>query len=234
MSSVAAAAPDLSTRPFLRDTAALYRLLFRRSVALTALVFALVELLRVAFSYDAESPILAAFVGLAATFGGTAFVQGALTENVRDAHLGRTPAPFSSQLDRVLDRVGALVGVSVAQAVGVGLGCLLFLVPGVVLAARWALAVPLAMIEHLSAREALARSNELVKGRTREVVTLLLNVGLRAGVGSFALGLVVALALGGGFVATWFAATLAASLATPYAAHAMSVLYYRLAEPDDE
>jgi len=234
MSSVAAAAPDLSTRPFLRDTAALYRLLFRRSILLAAFVFAVVELLRVAFSYDAESPLFAAFVGLAATVGGTAFVQGALTENVRDAHFGRTSAPMSSQLDRVLDRVGALVGVSIAQAIGVGLACLLLVVPGIVLAARWALAVPLAMVEHLSAREALARSNELVKGHTREVALLLLNVGVRAGLGSFVLAVGVALALGGGFVATWLAATLAASLATPYTAHALSVLYYRLAEPDDD
>jgi len=65
---------------------------------------------------------------------------------------------------RASGRVWKLVWVSILYGVGVALGSMLFLVPGIVLATRWAVAVPVAMLEDGSASSALRRSRQILAG----------------------------------------------------------------------
>jgi hypothetical protein len=86
------------------------------------------------------------------------------------------------------------------------------------------------MLEGASARAALRRSRELVRGRGWPVFAILVNVWVRIGIVGLLLGL-AARAAGGSFLVTWLVAVLASALTTPYAAHAMTVVYFRIAEP---
>ncbi|HEU4533377.1 MAG TPA: glycerophosphoryl diester phosphodiesterase membrane domain-containing protein, partial [Polyangiaceae bacterium] len=58
------------------------------------------------------------------------------------------------------------------------LGMILFIVPGVVLMIRYALALPVTAFEGLDGPAALERSGELVKGRAGKLVLYVLGVGL--------------------------------------------------------
>ena len=78
---------------------------------------------------------------------GGLLVQGALVEVVRDLHEGRTPAPVAAYYDRTRGRLGTLLGASILYGLGVVVGFLLLIVPGLIAVARWALVVPLVMIE---------------------------------------------------------------------------------------
>jgi Membrane domain of glycerophosphoryl diester phosphodiesterase len=123
-------------------------------------------------------------------------------------------------------RAGALLGVSLLTGVGVALGLFLLVLPGLILFTRWSLAVPAVMLEGRTPRDAMRRSAELVKGHRWQVFTVFLTVTAGALGASFLLERILAGPLG-----LWAALTLAATLTTPFAAHALNVVYYRIVNP---
>jgi len=221
--------PSLEIKGVLRETWALYRDLFVRSVAVGLAVFAVLGVLD-ATPGSGEPNILLLFAALVLPVAGTVLVQGALVNAVDDERKQRPRRSVRSLLADVQPRFGALLGVSVLTGLGVGLGLLFLVVPGVILFTRWSLSVPVVMLEGLSPRAAMRRSSELVRGRWWSVFCVLLNVGLRTLVGAIVLRFALFFVLGRshGTLALWLGGTLASALATPYAAHAMSVVYYRL------
>src|SRR5262249_4398917 len=205
----------------LRETWTLYRDLFKRSVLVGLTVFALLGLLD-ATSASGRPNGLLLFAAFVLPVAGTALVQGALVNAVDDDRKQRPRRSVSARLADVRPRFGALLGVSILTGLGVGLGFLLFIVPGVILFTRWSLSVPVVMLEGLSPRAAMRRSSELVRGRWWSVFCVLLNVGIRTVVGAVVLRFALFLLLGRshGLLALWLGGTIASALATPYAAHA--------------
>ena len=110
--------------------------------------------------------------------------------------------------------------VSLLAGLGVGAGLLLLVVPGLVLATRWAVAVPVGMLEDGTARNALRRSREIVRGNGWNVFQVLLAVGLLEGLAGVPFALAAA---GAGPFGWWLALTLGSALTAPYAAHAPTV-----------
>ena len=199
----------LSLPAVLRDTAKLYRALFGRTLVLTGLVFAVVCLVE---SVGPWPVVLLSFVG-------TAVVQGALIEAV-DQQRRQSP---DGLVRATWARAGALVGVSVLTGVGVGVGLFLLVVPGLILFTRWSLAVPAVMLEGRSPREAMRRSRELVQGHGWQVFAIFVTVTAIAFGASFALEQLLS-----GVLGLWLSLTVASTLTTPFAAHALNVVYYRI------
>jgi hypothetical protein len=169
---------------------------------------------------------LLAFVVFVLTYAGPALVQGALVEIVRNVHVGRKPDEVRRLFAVTGGRVVPLVGASVVYVLGVVLGLLLLVVPGLVVLARWSLMPPLVVLERRSVTDARHRSRELVKGQSVEVFACLL-VGF-AVEASFPL----AIAFGHvGFGTTVFSTFVWSSLTAPFAAHLLTVIYYRRSEP---
>jgi hypothetical protein len=204
----------LSLPAVLRDTARLYRALFWRTLVMAALVFAVVCLVETVGPWPV---VLLSFVG-------TAVVQGALVEAVEQER--RERASIGGLFRATWKRAGALLGVSLLTGIGVGLGLFLLVVPGLILFTRWSLAVPAVMLEGRSPIDAMRRSRELVKGHGWPVFAVFLTVTVAAGLTSLALELLFADVLG-----LWPALTLASALTTPFAAHALNVVYYRIVDP---
>jgi hypothetical protein len=222
--------PAMDSKPLeikgvLKDTWLLYRTLFVRSFLTGFVVFAVLGVFE-------RSSYLAALVG----FMGTTLVQGALVEVVDDEHRGKSPRGLAELYSSSGSRLGSLLWVSILMGVGVGLGLLLLIVPGILLAIRWAVTTPVVMLEGLGARAAMWRSQELVHGHRKDVFRVLANIWLRTGLAWIACSLlIVGLASGTSHpvLTAWFGAVLASALVTPYAAHALNVVYYRLTEPDE-
>jgi hypothetical protein len=221
----------------LRDTFQLYRTLFVRAFLTGFVVFAVLGALELAMQITDSSTAAALAGALAAAVAsiGTTFVQGALVEAVDAEHRGAPPPQVVEMYRRSWSRIGSLVAVSILTGVGVAFGLVLLIVPGVILAVRWALAAPIVMLEGLGARAAMRRSQELVKGHGKDVFLVLVNVWLRAGLAWVAFSFLVRWFAGGTNhpeVSLWLGGALAGALVTPYAAHALSVAYYRLTQPD--
>jgi len=158
-----------------------------------------------------------------------ALLQGGLVEIVRGLHVdGDARRLRSMRSGRAGGRLGTLVAVSILVGLGVGLGFLLLVVPGVVLMTRWAVAVPGAMLEEGTTRDAMRRSRAIVAGNGWNVFKVLFAVGVLTALVSIPFALV-----GGqsGPVGWWIAGTLGSALTAPYAAHALTVVYYALVQP---
>lgn len=92
-------------------------------------------------------------------------------------------------------RFWAYIGQSILAGLGVILGLLLLIVPGLILAARWSLAAPLLIGEQKPAIEALKESWELTRGHTGTLIAAIIVLGLIA---IAAIAVVVPLFLSGG------------------------------------
>jgi len=217
-------AKPLEIKGVLKDTWRLYRTLFLRSFLTGFIVFAVLGIFE-------QSPYLAALIG----FVGTTLVQGALVEVVDDEHRGQAPRGLAQLYRSSGSRLGSMLAVSILMGIGVGLGLVLLIVPGILLAIRWAVATPVVMLEGLGARAAMHRSQELVRGHRKDVFRVLLNIWVRTGLAWFACSFLIGVVAGGAShsaLTIWFGGVLAGAFVTPYAAHALNVVYYRLTQPD--
>ncbi|MGH3009322.1 MAG: hypothetical protein ACRDLM_07955 [Gaiellaceae bacterium] len=205
-----------------------YRRLWRRSVVVAGLVFAVVEL-AVALTRHSSS-IGPTLLTLVLSVVGGLLVQGALVEVVRDLHEARAPAPISTYYDRTRAVLGTLLGASLIAGLGIGIGFILLVVPGLILFARWSLVVPAVLLEGRTVGDALRRSNGLVKGQTGKVLVVAIAAGLIQGLAGLAIHYAF-LSLPG-FWAVWVGGTVASAITVPYLAHVLTVLYYKLTEPD--
>lgn len=208
----------------LSDALQVYRRLWRRSVVVAGLVFVVIAF---ADALAARANTRGAtLVSLLLALVGGLLVQGALVEFLRDLHEGRPAAPVSALYERARGRLGTLFGASLLYGLGVVIGFVLLIVPGLIAIARWSLVVPLVMIEGLDARAAFGRSSQLVRGRTGAVLVLVIVANLIAAVA----GEAITLAFGflPQFAAIWVGGTIAGALTVPYEAYVLTLLYYRL------
>lgn len=212
----------------LSDAFVVYARLWKRSVVVAGLVFAVVSLADALASRSASAGTT--FVSLLLALVGSLLVQGALVEVVRDLHEGRAAAPVRIYYDRTRGRLGTLLGASVLYGLGVVIGLILVVVPGLIAIARWSLVVPLVMIERRDVRSAFARSSHLVRGSTGRVLALV----VLANILTTLIGAAVRIAFDflPGFAAIWVGGTVAGAIAVPYEAYVLTVLYYRFTEPE--
>jgi Membrane domain of glycerophosphoryl diester phosphodiesterase len=227
----------LEIKGVLQDTRLVYRSLFRRSVVTGFIVFALLGLIEVIADVTHSFTVALVFglLAVATGFVGTTFVQGALVDAVDSEHQGASVPSVGELYLSSWRRLGSLVWLSIVTGLGVALGLLLFVVPGVMLAIRWTLAAPIVMLEGLGARDAMKRSSELVRGHRGAVFRVLLNVWGRTVIAGAILNLILgrlSATTGHAIFSFWLSGALASAIVTPYAGHALSVVYYRLMDPD--
>jgi hypothetical protein len=172
--------------------------------------------------------IIAGLVSLVATF----WLQGALVTAVDDIRDGRADLSFSETLGRVRPRLPAIMVAGILAALGVLLGLLLFVVPGLVLLTWWVLVIPVVVLENRRASESFGRSRELVRGYGWNVfgvivLTVLVLIGFR-----IALDLVL-FPLSNAFQA-FLTELIVGTVATPFAVIAWTLLYFRLRQAKEQ
>jgi hypothetical protein len=89
----------------------------------------------------------------------------------------------SDAVKRGLSRFWSIIGLAILQYLGIVIGILLFIVPGVMLLARWIAALPACVAEGLGPLASLRRSAELTKGHRWKIFGILLLVFLGAAIG---------------------------------------------------
>jgi hypothetical protein len=204
------------------DAARLYVLLWRHSLPAAALAISAVWAAGVALE-RVESTLSVFVVGIAALIVGLSapmLVQGMLIVLVEDVHEGRRATETRVIAMRALHSLPSLVGASIVYFFGVLFGLLLLIVPGLIAASRWCLMPPLIVLERRDIGEARARSSGIVSGKTGRVLLIVIVLGaLEYGLPTVASDRDLVL----------YGLT---ALVTPYVAHALSALYYRLTEPE--
>ena len=86
---------------------------------------------------------------------------------------GEVP-PINELISSTLPRLPGLIGLALLSSIGIGIGFLLFIAPGLYLMVRWAVAVPAMMTGRLSASDALESSRGLTKDGVGATVLIVL------------------------------------------------------------
>ncbi len=244
---MATALRPLTTGELLDRTFSLYRSHF----ALFVGIFALPHLCVLAFqclTFAFQTPgaqlrnaLIAAIFGFGAVLLSVvvaAASQAATVVAVSNVHLDR-PAGVMDSFSTVKNQIGGVIWLSMKVGFLVGLACLALIVPGILLALRWSLAVPAKVLENKNSGDAMSRSAELTQGnRGRVFVIWFLFLVLSIGV-SLLLQWPIQIAAGGarGLAALqhaavgWQVASLVATfmaqcLVGPLATIAFSLVYY--------
>ncbi len=119
----------------------------------------------------------------------SALVQGALTRATVVASEGGK-ASFGDCLSTGLSVALPLIGLAIITAIGIALGMILLIVPGIILALMWSVAVPALVVERVGVFEALGRSNALTKGAKGKIFGLAVIIIVAYSLVSVVLGLV--------------------------------------------
>lgn len=162
-------------------------------VAVTAAWVAIISVLATNEALGA----LTALVGIIITIVASMVLTGMYVVGLHEANrTGEFPS-FGEAWPRVSPRIGALVGTSLLAGLGILLGMILLIIPGLVLMTWWAVIAPVVMLEGRSGSSALSRSRELVRGNGWTVFGLIVVTNLIVGIVSSILGAIVGGLLGG-------------------------------------
>jgi hypothetical protein len=182
-------------------------------------LFAIVAIARLILTGGA-----AGLVSLVALVLGT-FYQGMVVELVGDVQDGRLDSSVGQLFRSVAPIVLPLIGLSILLAIGVGIGFILIIVPGLFLLTIWSVAAPSLVIERKGVFAAFGRSRELVRGHGWQVFgVILVVIGLSIVVGIIAAIVASSLGTVGVAVVQWVLDVLLA----PFTALIGAVLYFSL------
>ena len=124
---------------------------------------------------------LGILISALASIVGTFWLQGALVEAVRDVRDGKRDLSIGETFARVRPRLPAIIPAGLLAGLGIILGLILLIVPGLFLLTIWSMIIPVIVLEGRSAGESFGRSRELVRGNGWNVfgvivITVLLSI----------------------------------------------------------
>jgi hypothetical protein len=209
-----------------REAWELYKAHWRTFVPLALIVYIILGLVTLVFALLLGW--LGAIIGALASIVGTFWLQGALVEAVQDVRDGKQDLSIGEMFQRVQPRLPALIVAGILAGLGIALGLILLIVPGLFLLTIWSLIVPTIVLEGKSAGESFGRSRELVKGNGWSVF----------GVIAITIGAVIVASIIVGLLTFWlpdgvdsFVSDLISNtLVVPFVAVAWTLMYFALAQ----
>jgi hypothetical protein len=188
-----------------------------------ALVFLIDALFRI---FAIDRPLIGAIVGIVSLVLSTLYT-GMVVELVADVRDGRLDHTVGEMFRTVGPVVLPLIAVSILAGLGIALGLVLLIVPGLILMTIWALVAPVTVLERPGVFAAFGRSRRLVQGHGWQVfgvIVLFILIFLLIGL---VLGIIGAVLGGAGQVVLNYVGNV---LTAPLVALASSVMYFELKE----
>ena len=166
--------------------------------------------------------ILSFIISLVALF----WVQGALVRAVEDIRDGRADMSLGETYERVRPQLPAIIVAGLLAGLGIALGLVLLIVPGLILLTWWIVIIPVIVLEERSAGESFGRSRELVRGHAWSVFGVIVLTILLVIAFNIVLGLLLLP------VSDWLQSFLSniiiGTVVTPFVVVTWTTLYYRL------
>jgi hypothetical protein len=183
---------------------------------ITAVVFALLTLA------GAVGYIFAEIIDLAAAF----LLQAALVKAVQDVRDGRVDLDLGQTYRAAVPFILPVAGASILAAIGIAVGLVLLIVPGLILLTFWCLIVPCIVIGGAGVFPSFGQSMRTVRGYAWSVFGTLVLVFLIY----IALGIVVGLVLVflPHFLRNFISTVVVGTLVAPFLALVVTLIYYRL------
>jgi hypothetical protein len=173
------------------------------------------------------SGLTARALALALSVIAAVFYQGIVVQAVRDIQDGIRDLSLGKLFRSVTNVLGPLLWTALLVGVGVFVGFLAFIVPGLVLLTWWAVAAPVVVCERPSPPQAMGRSRELVRGHGWQVFSVLVVTFLLVLIADLLLAS-IANGVSGSDIAFAIAQLIAGTITAPVFALASAVLYLEL------
>lgn len=153
--------------------------------------------------------------------------QGMVVRLVEDVQDGRRDNSVGELMSSVLPVLAPLLGAGFLAGIGIMIGLVLLIVPGLILLTIWAVIAPVIVIERRGVFESFGRSRELVRGNGWAVFGTVLTAFLITVIASFIFGAIAEGIADGPLLRIVFS-VLSATLTAPIGALVAAVLYFRL------
>ncbi|HSD81331.1 MAG TPA: hypothetical protein VLB47_11735, partial [Solirubrobacteraceae bacterium] len=169
--------------------------------------------------------LIVSIVGIVAGF----WYQGVVVAAVQDMEDGRRDFSVGELFSSVRPFVATLIGAGILAGLGIGIGFILLIVPGLILLTWWALIAPVIVLERTGVMASFGRSRELVRGNGWPVFGIIV---LLAIVQALAAGILRGIAIGisDTRVADAVGSYVGNVLVAPLTGIAATVVYLRLRE----
>lgn len=177
---------------------------------------------------EAAGGLILILLAAAVRLAGQALYTGFVVKLVEDVRDGRRDHGVGDLFSAAAPFILPLIGFGILFGLGVGIGFLLLIVPGLILLTFWSVGAPAIVVEGIGPIDAFGRSWKLVRGNAWPVFGTLLVVLLITIVIWVVLA-AIATPIGDGEAATWIAAIVSGTLTAPIFALTVTVLYYELA-----
>jgi hypothetical protein len=213
----------------------LYTRFFSRFFVVAAIVFGLVNLINAilgsVIGSSAGVAFLVAIISMVVSLVGTFWLQGTLVYAVDDVRDGRIDSSIGELFERVRPYLGTLIVAGLLAGIGIAVGLVLIIVPGLVLLTWWCLIVPVIVLEGKQVGEAFTRSRELVRGHGWTVFGIVVISAIASAIAS---GIIQAIfSFLGLFLRYWIGGTIASAIVGPFIAVALTITYFELRRSDD-
>ena len=162
------------------------------------------------------------FISLVAVF----WLQAALVKAVEDVRDGRADLSLQETFEAAKPRLGSVLVAGILASLGIAIGLVLLIVPGLILMTIWAVIIPVIVLEGKSAGESFSRSRELVRGNGWGVfgvivLTLLLLIG-------FEIVLSLILSPLADWLKSFVSTVVSGTITAAFIAVVLTLLYFRL------
>jgi hypothetical protein len=167
-----------------------------------------------------------AFIGFVLTLFGAFLLQAALVKAVQDVRDGTVDLDLRGTISAAMPYVGTVAIAAILAAIGIGIGFILIIVPGLILLTFWSLIVPEIVIGGAGAIESFGRSWRTVRGYGWNVFGTLVLVWLIMIVVGIVLS-VIMYAVPPGW-RSFVSELVSGALTAPFIAAVVTLVYYRL------
>ena len=211
----------------------LYTKFFTRFFTIAIVVYLVVNLLdaliATAFEGGVGVAILLALITVVVSLVGTFWLQGALVYAVDDVRDGRVDTTVRQVFERVRPYLGTLIGAGLLAGLGIMLGLILIIVPGLVMLTCCCLIVPVIVLEQKPIGESFGASRELVRGHGWTVFGIIIVTWIFSAIASGIIQGIFGIFLND-FLQTWIGGSIASSIVGPFLAIALTLTYFKLRE----
>jgi hypothetical protein len=153
--------------------------------------------------------------------------QGMVVSLVRDVQDGRRDSSIGELIRSAMPVLLPLIGAGLLSGLAIGVGTVLFIVPGLILLTIWAVIAPVIVVERSGVFASFGRSRQLVRGKGWPVFGVIVVAFAIAIVGGLIFNAIAAGISDGVLIRIVFTA-IASTITAPITALAAAVLYFRL------
>src|SRR6516165_1892862 len=183
---------------------------------ITALLVALLSL----------AGVVGAILGVILSFAATYVVQASLIKAVQDVRDGRVDLDLGQTVQAASPYILPVIGAAILAGIGITIGFILLIVPGLILLTFWCLIIPFIVLGGAGVFEAFGNSWRTVRGYALRVFGTYVRVVLILIAFEIVLGLILIVLAR--YLSSFLGNVVAGTLVAPFLALVATLIYYRL------